>query len=131
VNIRAAAWAVVAAMLLSALAEAGHGDKTLVLDVAYVKAQFDKGRRFTTVDLRPVEEYRKGHLPGAISIPSGDLAARIADVPRVDLVVLYCDCPLSEVERAYLFLRGHSYRNLSVMADGFDAWLSRGYPVDR
>ena len=127
----AVAWAVVAGLLLSALAEAGHGNRTLVLDVAYVKAQFDKGRKFTTVDLRPAEEYRKGHLPGARSIPGSELASRFEEVPRVDLVVLYCDCPISEAERAYLFLRGQSYRNLSVMAEGFDGWVSRGYPVER
>jgi rhodanese-related sulfurtransferase len=113
------------------LAEAGHGDRTLVLDVPYVKAQFDSGRRFTTIDLRPVEDYRKGHLPGARSIPQGELATRFGEVPRVDLVVLYCECPITKVEDAYRFLRAQSYRNLSVMAEGFEGWASRGYPIER
>jgi rhodanese-related sulfurtransferase len=122
---------VLLAMLLSVFAEAGHGNRTLTLDAAYVKAQFDSGRTFATIDLRPLEQYRRGHLPGARSIPRSELAARFDEIPRVDLVVLYCECPVMEVERAYQFLRGHSYRNLGVMSDGFDEWVKRGYPVER
>jgi rhodanese-related sulfurtransferase len=110
---------------------AGHGDRTLVLDVEYVKAQFDRHRRFATIDLRPVEEYRKGHLPGARSIPHSELDARFDEIPRADLVVLYCNCPLPVVESAYRFLRSQRFRNLGVMGDGFEAWVGRGYPVER
>lgn len=127
----AAAWLAAVTAWSPSLAPAGHGNATLVLDVAYVKAQFDKGRKFTSVDLRPVEEYRKGHLPAARSIPRGELETRFEEIPKVDLVVLYCECPLRDAEDVYRFLRGHSYRNLSVMAEGFDAWVERGYPVER
>jgi rhodanese-related sulfurtransferase len=110
---------------------AGHGASTLVLDLEYVKLQFDKGRKFTAVDLRPVEHYRRGHLPGARSLPLTELATRFEEVPTVDLVVLYCDCSPSDAEDAYRFLRGRGYRNLSLMRDGFDAWVTRGYPIER
>jgi len=113
------------------LAVAGHGNATLVLDVAYVKAQFDRGRKFTVIDLRPVAEYRNGHLPGARSLPRSELATRFEEIPKVDLVVLYCACPLRDAEDVYRFLRGHSYRNLGVMGEGFDAWADRGYPIER
>jgi rhodanese-related sulfurtransferase len=121
---------VIVVVLSLGVALAGHGNATLVLDVAYVKAQYDKGRKFTTIDLRPVEEYRKGHLPGAHSLPRSELAARFKEIPTVDLVVLYCECPLRDAEEAYRFLRSNEYRNLSVMADGFEAWVDRGYPVE-
>ena len=111
---------------------ADHGARmVLTLPLEYVKLQFDKGRTFTTIDLRSVEEYRKGHLPGARSIPASELATRFQEIPTVDLVVLYCECPLSEAEDVYRFLRGHDYRNLSVMREGFEAWVMRGYPVER
>jgi rhodanese-related sulfurtransferase len=84
-----------------------------------------------SVDLRPVEEYRKGHLPAARSIPRDELATRFEEIPKVDLVVLYCECSMKDAEDVYRFLRGHSYRNLSVMAEGFKAWVERGYPVER
>ena len=126
-----AAWLAAVAAWSPSLAPAGHGNATLVLDVAYVKAQFDKGRKFTSVDLRPVEAYRKGHLPAARSIPRSELETRFEEIPKVDLVVLYCECPLKDAEDVYRFLRGHSYRNLGLMAEGFNAWAERGYPVER
>jgi rhodanese-related sulfurtransferase len=61
----------------------------------------------------------------------GELTTRFQEVPRRDLVVLYCDCPRSEVESAYWFLRRQGYRNLSVLVPGFSAWGQRGYPLER
>ena len=60
-----------------------------------------------------------------------ELTARFQEVPRQDLVVLYCDCARSEVEVAYWFLRRQGWRNLSVLEPGFTAWGQRGYPVER
>ena len=34
------------------------------------------------LDVRPQEEYRAGHIPGAISLPLGQLEERLADLPR-------------------------------------------------
>jgi rhodanese-related sulfurtransferase len=111
---------------------AGHGaGAVLILPIEYVKLQFDNGRKVTAVDLRPVEDYQRGHVPGARSLPLNELVARFEEVPKFGLVVLYCECPLGDAEDAYRFLREHGYRNLSVMSEGFDAWVKRGYPIDR
>jgi rhodanese-related sulfurtransferase len=113
-------------------ARADHGVRgTLVLPLDYVKRQFDSGRKFSTVDLRPADAYRSGHLPQARSIPLAELAARTKDVPTEGLVVLYCDCPRRVAEDAYHLLREQGWRNLSVMAEGFAAWAERGYPIER
>lgn len=114
------------------LAYADHGGQSpLVLPLQYVKEQFDKGRKFSTVDLRPFDDYRKGHLPHAYSLPLSELATRFKEIPTEDLVVLYCECPRYIAENAYRALRGYGYRNLSVMAEGFDAWVQKGYPTER
>lgn len=36
----------------------------------------------TVVDVRPAEEYRAGHIAGAISIPLRELQDRLAELPR-------------------------------------------------
>lgn len=101
-----------------------------MLAVEYVKAQFDRGRKFATIDLRPIQDYQKGHLPGAHSLPLGELSRRFGEVPTEDLVVLYCDCSASDADDAYQFLRERGYRNLSLMREGFSGWLIRGYPIE-
>lgn len=47
----------------------------------------------TVVDVRPAEEYRAAHLPGALSIPLADLAARLKELPKKREVVAYCRGP--------------------------------------
>ncbi|MHB1010932.1 MAG: rhodanese-like domain-containing protein [Propionibacteriaceae bacterium] len=42
------------------------------------------------LDVRPAEEYRAGHLPGAVSIPLQELEQRIPELPRGGEIVAYC-----------------------------------------
>lgn len=57
--------------------------------VKRVKEQLDAGRPPMLVDVRSVEEYNAGHLPGAKSIPLASLPRRLAEIPRDIPVVLY------------------------------------------
>lgn len=47
----------------------------------------------TVLDVRPGEEYRAGHLPGALSVPVAQLKARLKDLPKDREVVAYCRGP--------------------------------------
>jgi rhodanese-related sulfurtransferase len=47
----------------------------------------------TLLDVRPAEEFAAGHLPGAVSIPASELAARLAEIPAGRDVVAYCRGP--------------------------------------
>jgi rhodanese-related sulfurtransferase len=44
----------------------------------------------TVLDVRPVEEYRAGHLEGAVSIPLSQLKRRLAEIPKGREIVAYC-----------------------------------------
>lgn len=47
----------------------------------------------TVLDVRPAEEYRAGHLPGALSIPVSELKARLTELPKGREVIAYCRGP--------------------------------------
>src|SRR3990172_8249533 len=47
----------------------------------------------TVLDVRPIEEFRAGHLPRAISIPLEELPARLSDLPKDREIVAYCRGP--------------------------------------
>jgi rhodanese-related sulfurtransferase/DNA-binding transcriptional ArsR family regulator len=47
----------------------------------------------TLLDVRPVEEYRAGHIPGAISVPLSTLKARLKQLPKGREIVAYCRGP--------------------------------------
>lgn len=42
------------------------------------------------LDVRPAEEYRAGHIPGAVSIPVDELGERIGELPTDTDIVVYC-----------------------------------------
>jgi rhodanese-related sulfurtransferase len=47
----------------------------------------------TLLDVRPVEEYRAGHLAGAVSVPLATLKTRLRELPRGREIVAYCRGP--------------------------------------
>lgn len=126
--------AVVTVVLLLAgrPALAGHpGGVYLALPPEYVKRLIDEGDQPIFVDLRPAQDFARGRLPGARSVPLGDLRRRVADVPRAGRVVLYCACTHEEMAAAHQFLQDQGYRNISVLDEGVEGWRKRGYPLDR
>ena len=42
------------------------------------------------VDVRAAEDYAKGHIPGAISIPLSELPNRFKDLPPRKFLITYC-----------------------------------------
>jgi rhodanese-related sulfurtransferase len=84
----------------------------------------------TVLDVRPVEEYRAGHIPGAISIPVGELEARLKELPRDREVVAYCRgryCVMA-VEAVEL-LRKKGFK-AHRMEQGVVDWRVRGWSIE-
>ncbi len=84
----------------------------------------------TVIDVRPVEEYDAGHLPGAINVPPDELEKRLAELDPAQDVVAYCrgpHCVFSFDAVAALRKRG---LRASRLEDGFPEWKSAGFPVE-
>jgi rhodanese-related sulfurtransferase len=47
----------------------------------------------TVLDVRPVEEFKAGHVAGALSIPLKELKLRLSDLPRDQEIAAYCRGP--------------------------------------
>lgn len=84
----------------------------------------------TVLDVRPPEEYRAGHIPGAISIPVGELEARLKELPKNREVVAYCRGPYCVMAvEAVEVLRKKGF-NAHRMEQGVVDWRARGWRVD-
>jgi rhodanese-related sulfurtransferase len=83
----------------------------------------------TVIDVRPVEEYRAGHIPGARSIPVAELAGRLHEVPDDRDVVAYCRGPycVMAVEAVEL-LRSKGFA-AHRLEQGVADWRARGWRV--
>lgn len=81
------------------------------------------------VDVRPVEEYQAGHIPGAVSLPLRDLERRLAELPADREIVAYCRGPYCVMAvEAVGRLRARGFRALRL-EDGVPDWRARGLPV--
>jgi rhodanese-related sulfurtransferase len=131
--VRAFAVAVIAAAVV-ATAQAGHDYEEPVDFVSpeQVKRLIDIGEDVTFVDMRSAEDFAKGHLPHAKSIPVDVLGHRWKEIPTSGRVVLYCTCPPGQKDETYAFtlMRQEKYRNITVLEAGYADWVKRGYPVE-
>jgi len=83
----------------------------------------------TVLDVRPVEEYRAGHIPGAVSLPLKDLDRKLKSLPKRREIVAYCRGPYCVLApEAVAILRHHGY-TARTMDDGVSEWRAHGLPV--
>ena len=82
------------------------------------------------IDVRPREEYLAGHLPGALSIPLGELENRVGEISRDKAIVVYCRgpyCIYADEAIEILVERGWSATRLE---EGVVEWQQYGYALE-
>lgn len=93
-----------------------------------VKARLANGQRPVLLDVREREEYREGHLEGALALPRGFLEMRVEEaVPDKSApVVAYCAGGVRSLIAART-LQEMGYTDVRSMAGGYTAWKNAGY----
>lgn len=121
--------------------------KSRLAEVEQIKRQFLEGKEgmepvdrtvlikrvrqgaVTVLDVRPVEEYSAGHIPGAISIPLKELEHHLSELPRDQEIVAYCRGPYCVLAiQAVEILRSKGF-NAVRLEDGVQDWRSLRLPV--
>lgn len=105
----------------------GRGEmETIDADALLERLERDEA---VVLDVRPADEYRAGHVAGALSIPSDELEARLEEVPRDKPVVAYCRGPYCVfADEAVALLRTRGVR-AARLREGFPEWRAAGLPV--
>jgi len=83
----------------------------------------------TLLDVRPVEEFKAGHLVGALSIPLGQLKLRLTDLPRDQEIVAYCRGPYCVLSvEAVEILRAEGFQAIRV-EEGIQDFSAMGFSI--
>jgi rhodanese-related sulfurtransferase/DNA-binding transcriptional ArsR family regulator len=102
--------------------EAVHGDELL---------RRVRDGEVTVLDVRPAEEYRAGHIPGALSVPLPELKRRLSELPKRRAIVAYCRGPYCVMAmEAVEILRKQGFR-AHRMDHGVIDWRARGWRVEK
>ena len=84
----------------------------------------------TVLDVRPVEEYNAGHIPGALSIPLKELQLRLSDLPDNQEIVAYCHGPYCVLSiQAVEMLRARGFQAVRL-EEGIQDLRAMGFPIE-
>ena len=82
------------------------------------------------LDVREDWEYRRGRVPGAISLPLGRLVAEAAGLPRDKPLAVICESgPRSLAAADFLLSRG--FEGTASVRGGTSSWAHAGRPIEK
>lgn len=91
--------------------------------------------RAAFIDVRPAEDFAKGHIPGALNIRLTDIPE---DKPHPDLrskgrIIVYGQNPGTAVATAVAkrLIASRQYGTVELFEGGFDAWRAAGGAIER
>jgi len=99
------------------------GKKIATMNVDQAKEWFigNKGSEFIILDVRQPEEYRSGHLPGAVFIPLPDLINKVGELDHSKPIIAYCRSG-NRSRAAAAFLLSYGFSKVYSMDGGITAW---------
>lgn len=96
-----------------------------------VAEELNNGNGSTIIDVRESDEFRAGHLPGALHLPRGFLELQVDKKlpdPNAEIIA-YCAGGVRSLFAAGT-LRQMGFSNVRSMKGGFTRWKQNGHPFD-
>jgi rhodanese-related sulfurtransferase/rubrerythrin len=94
---------------------------TLSADEARRWIDEKKEGEVTLIDVREPEEYKEGHLPGALLMPLSDLLDRMKELDIVKPVITYCRMG-NRSKSAAALMKGQGFNRTYSIEGGITAW---------
>jgi rhodanese-related sulfurtransferase len=98
---------------------------------ADLQSRLSGGEQIVVIDVREPEEFARGKIPGAHTIPRGVLEMQVdGRLPREATVVLYCGVG-GRSALAAKSLADMGYEKVENLQGGWSAWTNAGLPVEQ
>jgi rhodanese-related sulfurtransferase len=98
---------------------------------ADLQSRLSGGEQIVLIDVREPEEFGRGKIPGAYTIPRGVLEMQVdGRLPREATVVLYCGGG-GRSALAAKSLADMGYDKVENLQGGWGAWVNSGLPVEQ
>ena len=110
-------------------------ERPIQIQIAAVKQLFDAGA-VLLIDAREPEEYTRGHIPGALSMPYDEVSSEPERLENLaaggKAIAVYCGggaCELSLTLAWDLISAGQ--KKVVVYMGGYPEWVAAGYPIEQ
>lgn len=109
-----------------------HEDQPPEVTADELHAWKNDGRDVVILDSRPLDEYRRNSIPGAIDCPSAELVYRIHDLLRSadTTVVINCGGRTRSIIGAQALINAGLKNPVYALKDGTQGWHLAGYTLD-
>ena len=98
---------------------------------AALQDRLGAGEQIVVIDVREPDEFAKGKIPGAYTIPRGVLEMQLdGRLPHETAVVLYCGGGARSA-LACRSLAEMGYDKVENLAGGWHGWVGAGLPVEQ
>ena len=109
-----------------------HEDRPPEITAFDLHAWQREGRDLIVLDSRPLDEYRRNSIPGAIDCPSAELVYRAHDLVRSKdtVVVVNCGGRTRSIIGAQALINAGFGNRVVALKDGTQGWHLAGYTLD-
>ena len=76
------------------------------------------------IDIRPLVEYEKMHVPGSLNIPAETITEKFTEFDRNDTIVCICTKGLERSQNAAEAISAMGFSNVFYLKDGTFGWLA-------
>lgn len=111
--------------LIASLSGGSSGNLPAEISVQEAYQKYQQG--VFLLDVREPEEWNEYHVPNTTLIPLGELASRLAELPKDREIVVVCRSGNRSQEGRDILLQAGF--NATSMAGGLKTWSSMSYPT--
>ena len=96
-----------------------------------VAAALERGERMVLLYARPVSDWQRSHIPGALPMPFYDgVESLVPHLPDDGTpIIAYCACPHAASGRVVDQLKKAGIKSARILDEGVLVWAGRGYPI--
>ena len=99
------------------------------IDIDSYYREFHQDTNYQLIDVREVDEYAEGRIPGAVNIPLSEFQQRYQEIETDRPIVLVC-ARGGRSAQAATFMAAMGYTNLYNLDGGTLGWMQNGHTVE-
>ncbi|NYT04134.1 MAG: rhodanese-like domain-containing protein [Candidatus Methanofastidiosa archaeon] len=94
-----------------------------LINSSQLKQLIASGEPLFIIDVRNPDEYRAGHIPGAINITGIELGSVLSSIPRDRKIIVYCSTSQAAITNAQ-FLANKGFANVYALTDPYSVYIN-------
>ncbi len=113
-------------------ADAATASKPKNVTIAEAEKLLQKNKQIIVLDVRTPEEFKAGHIPGAVNVDFYDkgFAQNVAKLDKGRTYLVHCAAG-GRSAKASTLMQEQKFQSLYHLPEGFRAWEKAGKPVEK